>query len=168
MKLSSLLAAASLSGGLLFLGASSYAAYESPSSSEFGLPYSVEFKTLLEHWYNNKSYIGGQVIALRGKSKTYNGNYVDIGSLAGVKKGDVFAVYAPKGNNGDPVGFMKIIEVQQYTSSFEFLETPAIAASERLEVKKVPHQLDGKIPDIIKYWTGTLKAKSRTMASAST
>jgi len=162
MKLRPFFILAGFFGGVLLIAQASQAAYESPSVSEVDLPYTVQTKTLLQHWFNNKSVMGAQIIALKdGKGKQFSGNYLDVGELGGIKKGDVFAVYTPK---GDPVGFLKIVETQHYTSSFDFLEL-TVAPSERLITKKVSDELRKRIPESLKYLPGTgHKAKETMMA----
>jgi hypothetical protein len=81
---------------LLFVVCSiSYGSYGVAPSTGSGLPYSVETKTLVKSLFNNKNIIGGQVIALKDQpGKNYSGNYLDVGSLGGINKGDVFAFFA--------------------------------------------------------------------------
>jgi hypothetical protein len=172
MKHQACLAASFIFAGTLFAASGSRAAYESPSVSDTNLPYTVQTKTLLKHWFNNRTVIGGQIIALNnGKGSAFSGNYLDVGELGGVKKGDVFAVYT---RIGDPVGFLKIVQPQHYTSSFEFLEL-TVAPSENLIAKKVSDELRKRIPESIKYVPGThahkgevVVAANKTPASAST
>ena len=121
-------------------------AYGLGPSTGTDLPYSVQFKNNLKNLHHNASFIGGQVIALRDTpGKEYSGNYIDVGDLGGVKRGDVFALFSP---NGEPVGFIKITEVQRYTSSFEFLEL-TVNPSENLEAKKVTNDIRDRLPSML-------------------
>ncbi len=121
-------------------------AYDLAPSTGADLPYSVQFKNNLKNLRHNASFIGGQVIALRDTpGKEYSGNYIDVGDLGGVKRGDVFALFSP---DGDPVGFIKITEVQRYTSSFEFLEL-TVNPSDNLEAKKVTNDIRDRLPSML-------------------
>lgn len=123
---------------------SASASYQVAPSTGSGLPYSVEAKNLLKHIYNNRTVVGGQVIALKDQpGKNYSGNYIDVGDLGGVKTGDVFALFTPK---GEPVGFIKIVETQHYTSSFDFIEL-TVDPSDNLSAKKITDEVRGRLPD---------------------
>src|SRR5665213_928954 len=64
--------------------------YGIPASTGSGLPYSVETRNLVKDLFDNRTIVGGQVIALKDQpGKSYSGNYLDIGALAGVKTGDI-------------------------------------------------------------------------------
>ena len=70
-----------------------------PPSTGLSIPYSVQTKNLVKHLFNNRTIMGGQVIALRDQpGRDYSANYLDIGDLAGVKAGDVFAIFTPEGD----------------------------------------------------------------------
>ena len=123
---------------LLVVSSISYASYGIPASTGSGLPYSVETKNLIKDLFDNRTIVGGQVIALKDQpGKDYSGNYIDIGSLAGVNMGDVFAFFTPQ---GEPVGFGRIVEVQRYTSSFSFIEL-TVDPTDNLIGKKVPEEI---------------------------
>jgi len=116
----------------------SYGSYGIPASTGSGLPYSVETRNLVKDLFDNRTIVGGQVIALKDQpGKSYSGNYLDIGALAGVKTGDIFAFFTPQ---GEPVGFGRIIEVQRYTASFSFIEL-TVDPTDNLIGKKVTQEL---------------------------
>ncbi len=136
---------------VLFFGISLYpsvsdAIYGLGPSTGGDLPYSQKTKKLLRNLFShhlNRPFLGAQVIALRGTpGKQYSGNYIDKGSLAGVNKGDVFALFTPK---GDPIGFMKVSEVQRYTSTFEFMEL-TVDPSDNLIAEKVTDEIKRSLP----------------------
>src|SRR5665213_190469 len=112
--------------------------YGIPASTGSGLPYSVETRNLVKDLFDNRTIVGGQVIALKDQpGKSYSGNYIDIGALAGVNTGDIFAFFTPQ---GEPVGFGRIIEVQRYTASFSFIEL-TVDPTDNLIGKKVTQEL---------------------------
>ena len=77
-------------------------AYGLGPSTGTDLPYSVQFKNNLKNLHHNASFIGGQVIALRDTpGKEYSGNYIDVGDLGGVKRGDDLPFFLPMGNRLD-------------------------------------------------------------------
>jgi hypothetical protein len=116
----------------------SHGSYGIPPSTGSGLPYSVETRTLVKTLFDNRTIVGGQVIALKDQpGKNYSGNYLDIGSLSGVNIGDVFAFFTPE---GEPVGFGRIVEVQRYTSSFSFIEL-TVDPTDNLIGKKVTQEI---------------------------
>src|SRR6185503_1174119 len=133
--------------GFVFLGMAvcpATAFYGVAPSTGSGLPYSVETRNLVKDLFNNRTIIGGQVIALKDEpGKNYSGNYIDVGSLAGVKSGDVFAFFTPR---GEPVGFGRVVEVQRYTSSFAFIEL-TVDPSSNLVGKKVTHEVKRRLPE---------------------
>src|SRR5580698_8199827 len=95
--------------GIFSISIPSFASYGVAASTGSGLPYSVQTKNIVKNLFNNRTVIGGQVIALKDQpGKNFSGNYIDIGDLSGVKRGDVFALFTPK---GEPVGFVRIVEV---------------------------------------------------------
>ena len=130
---------------LLFIVCSvSYGSYGVAPSTGSGLPYSVETKTLVKSLFNNKNIIGGQVIALKDQpGKSYSGNYLDVGSLGGITKGDVFAFFTPQ---GEPVGFGRVVEVQRYTSSFSFIRELTVDPTDNLVGKKVTEEIRLRLP----------------------
>jgi len=120
-----------------------YASYLMAPSTEKDLPYSVQTRNLLKHLFNNRTVIGGQVIAVKGsKGKQFSGNYLDVGELGGVKKDDVFALFTPQ---GEPVGFAHVVETQHYTSTFEFMEL-TVEPSDNLIAKRVTREVSIRLP----------------------
>ncbi len=135
-----------LLSALSLIPAVSNALYGLGASTGTDLPYSVKTKVALRNLFIhhfNHPFLGAQVIALRGTpGKQYSGNYIDKGSLAGVVKGDVFALFTPK---GDPVGFIKVSEVQRYTSTFEFIEL-TVDPSDNLVAEKITEEIKRILP----------------------
>jgi hypothetical protein len=131
----------------IFFSYSSVSAYydtNEDNSDLSALPYSVQTKNILKPLFDNRTIVGGQIIALKtDPNKRFSANYLDIGAMGGVKKGDVFAVFNPE---GQPVGFLRIVETQNYTSSFDFVEL-TIDPSENLIVKKVPEEVRRRLPE---------------------
>src|SRR5262249_17840728 len=99
-----------------------------------------------------------------------SGNYMDVGCLGGVKKGDVFVVFTP---HGEPVGFVRVVETQQYTSSFDFIEM-TVEPNDHLTVKKVNQEIKSRLPEDLvvfpegKRWPKAAKAAKKTMPGATT
>ena len=129
---------------LLSFPAFSFCAMDLSPSTGSELPYSVQTrKYLKERLFNNRDYIGGQVIAVRNTpGKYYSANYIDVGSLGGIKQGDVLALFT---THGEPVGFIRVVEAQRYTSSFEFVEL-TVNPTDDLTVKKVPQEMKNHLP----------------------
>ena len=135
------------------------ASYQVAPSTGSGLPYSLETKNLLKHLYNNRRIVGGQVIALKDQpGKNYSGNYIDVGDLGGVKKGDVFALFTPQ---GEPVGFLRVVETQHYTSSFEFVEL-TVDPSDNLSAKKITEEVKGRLPESLLVYPDMKRFKKGT------
>ncbi len=136
-------------------------AYESLSQPVMPPPVSKQKEKILRPLFQNHKIVGGQVIALKGSPhKKYSGNYMDVGTLGGVCRGDIFAVYTPK---GIPVGFLKVTEAQRFTSTFEFMELQ-IDASENLIVKKVPDEIGAQLPPALRTNPKYALLKKRPMA----
>ena len=133
-----------LSAGLTASSALSYSSYQMAPSTGDDLPFSVQSRTLLKHLFDNRNVIGGNVIALRDQpGRQYSGNYIDAGDLGGVKRDDVFALFTPQ---GEPVGFIRIVDAQRYTSSFEFMELTVDPAND-LIAKKLSAEIQSRLPE---------------------
>ena len=142
---------------------SATAFYGVAPSTGSGLPYSIETRNLVKNLFNNRTIIGGQVIALKDQpGKSYSGNYIDVGSLAGVNNGDVFAFFTPR---GEPVGFGRIVEVQRYTSSFTFIEL-TVDPSENLIGKKVTQEVKRRLPEGGSIYPSSTNFKKSSFASS--
>ena len=129
---------------VLILPSDSFSAYQMAPSTGNDLPYSVQTRNLLKHLFNNRTVIGGQVIAVKGsEGKQFNGNYLDVGELGGVKKDDVFALFTPQ---GEPVGFAQVVETQHYTSTFKFFEM-TVELSNNLIAKKATEEVRVRLPN---------------------
>jgi len=138
------------------------AAYLLPPSTGTDVPYSIQTKTLLKGLFNNANVTGGQVVALKDQpGRHFSGNYIDVGDLAGVKKGDVFALFSPK---GDPVGLIRVTLVQRFVSSFEFIEL-TVDPSENLIVKRVTEEVKGRLPERLNIVPDMGKFKRSVVAS---
>jgi hypothetical protein len=133
-----------LAASVLAQPAPSDASYQMAPSTGQDLPYSVQTRNLLKHLFNNRTIIGGQVVALRGEpGKEYSGNYIDAGDLMGVKRNDVFALFTPQ---GEPVGFIRIVDAQRFTASFDFIEL-TVDPTDDLIAKKVTEEIKDRLPE---------------------
>src|SRR5258708_38315122 len=113
-----------------------------PPSTGTNIPYSAQTKNIIKDLFNNRTVLGAQVIALKDQpGKNYNANYIDIGDLGGVRKNDVFALFTP---HGEPVGFIRIVDAQRYTSTFDFIEL-TVAPSDNLIGKKVTDEVKNRL-----------------------
>lgn len=130
--------------GIGVLSAYSYTTYQMSPSTGVDLPFSVQTKNLLKTLFDNPNARGAQVIALRDQpgNQPYSGNYIDMGDLGGIKKNDLMALFTPQ---GEPVGFISIVDVQRYTSSFEFLEL-TVDPSDALIAKRVTQEIKENLP----------------------
>ncbi len=130
--------------GVLATQVFSYSSYQMAPSTGEDLPFSVQSRTLLKHLFDNRNILGGQVIALRDQpGRQYSGNYIDIGDIGGVKRDDVFALFTP---HGEPVGFIRIVDLQRFTSSFEFMEL-TVDPTNDLIVKKLSSEIQSRLPE---------------------
>jgi hypothetical protein len=138
------------------------ASYLLPPSTGTDVPYSIQTKTLLKGLFNNANVAGGQVVALKDQpGRHFSGNYIDVGDLAGVKKGDVFALFSPK---GDPVGLIRVTLVQRFVSAFEFIEL-TVDPSENLIAKRVTEEVKGRLPERLRIVPDMGKFKRSVVAS---
>ncbi len=116
-----------------------YDSYQMPPSTGQDLPSSVQNRILLKHLFDNPNIPGSEVIATERERGV---DQIDTGELGGVRIGDVLALFTPK---GEPVGFIRIVNLQRYTASFEYLELTVDPATD-LVVKKINSAIQRRLP----------------------
>ncbi len=124
---------------VLALPVLAYDTYQMPPSTGQDLPLSVKSRTLLKRLFDQPHILGGQVI---GTVRQGGIDQIDIGEVGGVQKGDVFALFTPK---GEPVGFIRVQYLQRFTASFEYLELTVDPTTD-LIVKKITRQIQKQLP----------------------